>query len=66
MFCTRYFADRLFAPRYFAKVGATPVPAHTIYRLDQSAAGGDVFRGSTGGSGDIYRTPPATGGKVYR
>jgi hypothetical protein len=39
MFPTRYFADAYFAPRYFAKVGATPAaptggqsPAATRYR----------------------------------
>lgn len=46
-----------------------PVPesAHSIFRVDQDPGGGDMYRGTAGGSSDIFRAPPTTGGgKVYR
>lgn len=45
MFPTAYFADRMFAPRYFPKVGAAPAP---------STGGPHAMTGLSGASGGIH------------
>lgn len=66
MFAGRFFAAAYFAPRYFAEVGATPTPAHAIYRSDLSPDGSSLYNGTAGGPSDIYRGSTGGSGKVYR
>lgn len=71
MFPVRYYGNRMFAPRYFPKVGATPaVPVTTViaaaHAYDAAGATGSVSGGTVLTTATSSATGSVDSGTVQR